>query len=452
MRNVEIAEVNSKITIDDISDFKGIIQKYFLEGGMNGLEKAMVDTKPFFLNRTSSWYSSNFDQEVMTFLLKMLERQYDDYIDIQINAMFLICNFIASDDDIALEFYENGIYDLTVALLAKSDLEMLENCLWCFANLSGSKPEIRDFMIESGFPKEILKIYQYKEYTVPVLKGIFWNISNLVANRNIDYSHFKEIAEIPLKFLNTETECLLCEVLNCYRNLSNFPAFNERIVTLNQITRMAKLVSKRNRQISYNASSTIGNIIQQSDNFSDIIFTHNLIRHWNVMLVHEFMAYRKLIVWIYSNIAMEGPEKIQGLIDENVLPEIMRVVSMDSSEVAIEGFYTQFTILKFGKESQVYEVIREGFFENLFNQIYEFCHDICLVKEMFSALFRISGLCESSENVKDSIRKTFHNLGGEVFLSKLRSELISEEGFQVYMFYEDKICFFKKAQEEIEMP
>ncbi|EGC40538.1 hypothetical protein DICPUDRAFT_146500 [Dictyostelium purpureum] len=317
---------------------------------------------PFLIDLLKKYSKKSVDRDekevevILSFDYYKKENQYHDltYKDyiivletkILYEIVWSMANIASGSTDECLYLARRGVIPPLVSLLKKSNVGIIENCLWAICNLAGDNGLSRKNILDTDALETIVEIF-YKINSLEniedksLLKHICWAFQQMFSI--LDISMERIILLLPvfdktLDLLMQVMENLDVEeaIINICRPLVNLASsFNPQIFSyirsFNFVDKMIQLLYHKTNDCLINnlALIFIGHIFQQYQE-DDILRILNRNKGFlkyilkNVNLLSKNNESLNDLVWIIGNIVLNAPS-IQLLIDSGIVKKLCNI-------------------------------------------------------------------------------------------------------------------------------
>ncbi|CAJ0590257.1 unnamed protein product [Cylicocyclus nassatus] len=225
---------------------------------------------------------------------------------------------------------------------AQLENSVLSQILWSTAALVEASVANRNYVVGSGIVQNILHIAS-KNKKLVILRHIMFLIAVLFA----DIHEFTpDIAELCLllplvaQHLSSEDETIQADAVRACKLMSESVEFFGPMAETGILTKLVQSIPACSSFVLQGVLRSIGNIIQETSLYTKEMLGENLLA--NLLPLMSRNATMREACFICSNIAAEGGDVLQAVLDAGTLKQISVVLEMADYETRKEAFYIMY--------------------------------------------------------------------------------------------------------------
>ena len=125
--------------------------------------------------------------------------------------------------------------------------------------------------------------------------------------------------------------------------------------------KLVELLTSSSLDIQTPALRTVGNLLKENDEQTQLLISYGVLTQFATLLHHPKNTIRKEVVWSISNITAGNKEQIQAVIDANLFPKLMEIISSQNGEESKkEAFWAFSYALDGGTCDQIQYLVELG--------------------------------------------------------------------------------------------
>lgn len=276
---------------------------------------------------------------------------YDDYLEHQKEAAWIILNAISGNSNDACKILNNTpVIPHVITLLNCQDRNLRDLIVWCVGNIAGESIDYRDILLSCGVLHSILRgiesEWYYEKRDWDKLSNHVWALSNLISEKQ--QPHLKILYQcmpIIAKLLHNarEEEVLTYAALSLYYISDSLGDEDmEEFLQFNALT--SDTIRLLNTVVAPQILKVCGNLIAgNDDNITQRVIDMGFL-DYVPMLLSRSTKIRKETCWILSNIAAGTKSQARSLIKTSIIPMVISHLSNDKFSVKYECVYVLYNM------------------------------------------------------------------------------------------------------------
>jgi len=282
---------------------------------------------------------------VLPKLVELLQR--DDEYEIQLPASDILVNVAAGTSEHAEPIVQLGAIPSLVHLLRSSQSKIPFYAAWVLGNITtGNVPNLRELVLQAGVMPPLLKILEdHQTFDVNSVRYYVWVLHNLCRRR--PHPDFKKVSpslhifvELIHHYSDEEVVRYACVALSWLSD-SNASAVIGALKDTG-ICRLIELLEQSNEDyVRRHVLRILGNIASGSDSQTQIVIDNNVLPCLLNLLSSTNEAILNYACWTIANITAGTVEQIQAVIDASIIQKLIPMLSdgpllqqMDSEELS----------------------------------------------------------------------------------------------------------------------
>lgn len=220
---------------------------------------------------------------------------------------------------------KSGAVPIFIRLLESSNQHLSEQTVWALGNIIGDGPHLRDFCINLGVVKPLIKLVDVSN-PIQLLRNVTWVIVNL-CRRKDPSPPIETIQEIlpTLKYLITfEDESMLVDTVWAINYLTDIGNdITQIVINHGFVPHLVPLLSHQDPKIQTSALRALGNIVTGTDEQTQIVLDCGALDKFKPLLEKKCDKIGKEAVWFLSNITAGNYHQIQSVINHGLIEPII---------------------------------------------------------------------------------------------------------------------------------
>lgn len=253
-----------------------------------------------------------------------------------------------------------GAVPQLVRLLASPNEDIREQAVWTLGNIAGDSPAFRDMVLRAGIVPPLLR-YLVPEAKKTFIRNATWTISNLCRGKMSILSVHRELIPLLAKLIDSRDEEVLRDSLWALSYLTNGEKDSKRcFLNTGTMVRLVELLGNPNPNIVTPALRTVGNLVTEDDLCTQSMLTNGTLPHVARLLKSKSIPILRESCWLVSNVCAGTQDKIQTVLDANIVPLLIRCMMKGDPEVAKEATCALSNATLGGNLKQVWSLVQSG--------------------------------------------------------------------------------------------
>ncbi|XGW01761.1 hypothetical protein V3C99_014118, partial [Haemonchus contortus] len=219
---------------------------------------------------------------------------------------------------------------------------VLSQLLWSIASLAEVSVASRNFVIAGGLVQDILHIAS-KNKKLVILRHLMFLVAVLfsdIQEFTPDIVELLPLLPLVCRQLSSEDVTIQSDAVRACMFMSESIDFFGPMADAGIMKRLAQMTSCRSSYVILGVLRTIANIIQETSSFTKEMVNEGLLT--NILPLMSRSSTMREACFVVSNIAAEGGDMLQAVLDAGVLKEISTLLEMADYETRKEAFYIMY--------------------------------------------------------------------------------------------------------------
>ncbi|WKY09815.1 hypothetical protein Q1695_002291 [Nippostrongylus brasiliensis] len=219
---------------------------------------------------------------------------------------------------------------------------VLSQVLWSIASLAEVCVASRNFVIAEGLVQDILHI-AYKNKKLVIIRHIMFLIAVLftgIQEFTPDIVELLPLLNLVSLYLSSEDSTIQSDAIRACMLMSESIDFFGPMADAGILEKLVQLTESRSLGVVLGALRSIANIIQETSSFTKDMVDRGLLR--NLIPHMSRSSTMRETCFVVSNIAAEGGDMLQAVLDAGALKEISVLLEMADYETRKEAFYIMY--------------------------------------------------------------------------------------------------------------
>lgn len=327
---------------------------------------------------------------------------------LQFEAASALANVGTGTSDQIKVVVDSGAVPHLVCLLDSPDFDVQEQTLNALGSIAGDSSQNRDYVLECAALQPVINIATNSKKP-SVVRNATRTLSNLCKGKRP-----QPYWEVIKHALPTLTDLLFsydAEVVidACWgiSYLSDGTISQQRAVLHARVTvRLMEMLGDSMTAVQAPALRAIGNIVTDNDIHTEIFIKAGVLPILLRFLTGPNNYMQKETCWVISKITAGTSTRIQAVIDSNLVPPLIQLLSTGEDEIKKEAIRAIAFAISHGriKHDQIRYLIQQGCIKPLCDQLYS--KDQCTIEACLGALENILQVGESDRNTRgDDVNK-----------------------------------------------
>jgi hypothetical protein len=280
----------------------------------------------------------------------------------QLESAWALTNICAGKSNFVNCVIEHGGVDIILSLLSHPVEEVVDQCLWALANITGDDFTHRDLVIEKDGIEKLLESVNNFKQSLSILKSATWAISNI--SRGKPYPAWEKVQQL-LPLLNQIIKGTPCQVVlsSALWSLSYLSDISiQGVIDGCCLKSLVNHLLNNNLTILAPAMRALGNLVSGEDTQTDVVLQcSEFLPRVFELTSHPRKIIRKESFWIIANLAA-GKKDHADLIFQNSsnLKAIKRALREDEKDVAGEAAVALNNLISGASLQQINKLISEN--------------------------------------------------------------------------------------------
>lgn len=249
-----------------------------------------------------------------------------------------------------------------VRLLDSPNEDCREQAAWAIGNLAGEGAKCRDFVLEHGALRPILRLVTSPADKQSTLRNAAWALSNLCRGKpQPKHEAIAEALPVIVDMLNHSDDELIVDAAWAISYLSD--GTNDRIQRILEtgcLPRIIELLSANTSAMITPAIRAIGNIVTGNDRQTQAVINGGALEPMHFLLNHPKRSIRKETCWSLSNITAGNKDQINCIINANLFPALLHATTCSEFDVKKEATWAVANATSGGSAEQVNYLVEIG--------------------------------------------------------------------------------------------
>ena len=132
--------------------------------------------------------------------------------------------------------------------------------------------------------------------------------------------------------------------------------------------RLVEFLSHPMLAVQTPALRTVGNLLTGNEEQTEVVISCGVLSHFTKLFEHRKKGIRKEVMWAISNITAGNKKQIQAVIDAEIFPQVLIMLSSacdEAPDVKKEMYYVCTNALAEGDNAQIQYLIDQGVIQQL---------------------------------------------------------------------------------------
>ncbi|KJH45569.1 hypothetical protein DICVIV_08373 [Dictyocaulus viviparus] len=223
---------------------------------------------------------------------------------------------------------------------------VLSQILWSTANLVECSVTSRNFVISCGLVQDILRIAS-KNKKLVILRHLMFLAAVLfldIQESTPDLGELFPLLTLISRQLSSEDITIQSDAVRACKLMSECADFFQPMANNGIITKLVKLIPSCSSYITHGSLRSIANIVQETSLYTRDMVNNGLL--FNLLPLMSCNTTMREACFVVSNIAAEGDDMLQAVLDAGTLKEIALLLEMADYETRKEAFYIMYHTAK----------------------------------------------------------------------------------------------------------
>lgn len=263
---------------------------------------------------------------ILPVLVKCLERE--DNPSLQFEAAWALTNIASGTSEQTKAVVKADAVKYFMKLLESPHQNVCEQAVWALGNIIGDGPGLRDFVIQHGVVKPLLK---FVSPSVPItfLRNVTWVIVNLCRNKDPapPMDTIKEVLPALALLIHHQDLNILVDTVWALSYLTDGGNHQIQVVIDSGVVPfLVPLLSHAEIKLQTAALRAVGNIVTGTDDQTQVVLNNGALSHFPALLNHHKEKVKKEAVWFLSNITAGNQSQVQEIINVGLVPLIIQTL------------------------------------------------------------------------------------------------------------------------------
>lgn len=263
---------------------------------------------------------------ILPVLVKCLERE--DNPSLQFEAAWALTNIASGTSEQTKAVVKADAVKYFMKLLESPHQNVCEQAVWALGNIIGDGPGLRDFVIQHGVVKPLLK---FVSPNVPItfLRNVTWVIVNLCRNKDPapPMDTIKEVLPALALLIHHQDLNILVDTVWALSYLTDGGNHQIQVVIDSGVVPfLVPLLSHAEIKLQTAALRAVGNIVTGTDDQTQVVLNNGALSHFPALLNHHKEKVKKEAVWFLSNITAGNQSQVQEIINIGLVPLIIQTL------------------------------------------------------------------------------------------------------------------------------
>lgn len=263
---------------------------------------------------------------ILPVLVKCLERE--DNPSLQFEAAWALTNIASGTSEQTKAVVKADAVKYFMKLLESPHQNVCEQAVWALGNIIGDGPGLRDFVIQHGVVKPLLK---FVSPNVPItfLRNVTWVIVNLCRNKDPapPMDTIKEVLPALALLIHHQDLNILVDTVWALSYLTDGGNHQIQVVIDSGVVPfLVPLLSHAEIKLQTAALRAVGNIVTGTDDQTQVVLNNGALSHFPALLNHHKEKVKKEAVWFLSNITAGNQSQVQEIINVGLVPLIIQTL------------------------------------------------------------------------------------------------------------------------------
>ena len=255
---------------------------------------------------------------------------------------------------------DTGAIPVFVSLLSNSDHDLCRAAVFGLGNISADA-DYRTEVLSSGVIQPLLELLKPGK-DLSIQRAASWLLSNLCRGSHDQDFCLQSFDTLSLMLSNPDEEIL---VESCWALVSLTNEHIESVVEANFCPRLCQLLNDSSQEVVIPALRAVGNIATGSSAHVQVLLDNNVLPTLLYLLSNERKLIQTEACWVISSFTSGGNiDQIQSVVDNaNILPKLIQLMSRRAGDLTLCMEATTYAIVNVarkGNATQVNELMRLG--------------------------------------------------------------------------------------------